>query len=153
VDLRPATEADFLQLPAFRCANADEWWTADAEAIVTAGLASLARSDQEYAVFVAHDGQGVVVGVIGCAPLANRNDALEVQILAVEPCWRRQYIGLNLKWTALEMAKTRGMELVVSSVHEDNQAMRLLNEKLLAEAEPDDEDPHELSTVVRIDPA
>lgn len=152
MSIRRLLYSEHAEIRSFVCANEGEEWTGRVEQLIQNDLLPLAYAgDGDFVVLVAACDQGVV-GLAVYAPLDNVEKIMESKIVAVRPERRREYIGINLKQRVMDNAIAAGYQLVFSEVYEENSAMHLLNQKLLAETQPEPDEFGYMQTMVKLQP-
>jgi predicted GNAT superfamily acetyltransferase len=72
----------------------------------------------------------ILVGVAAWAPMPDEPSAWYSQVLAVRFGHMRRGVGKALKVAMIERARAARIDLIISRIHQDNDAIRSLNEGL-----------------------
>lgn len=154
--IRALRVGDQAALTSFRCANDGEPWTIVVEQIVTTRLYKAwgyrSMNAPELSVVVA-DLDNRVIGVIAYATSWAQTELGHIDVLAVDPEHRRRGVATDLKTAAMADLQRHGCPGVVSTVHEQNDPMRAVNEQFAAETAIDPDESSYRLTVIRFDPS
>ena len=144
LDLGPG---DAPALARFECRSFGEPWSAQVQELIRNELPEAIARGVTNGIGLWSDA-GELVGVVAWLQMDGNPDVASIPVLSVAVGHHRQGYGLTLKTEVLARARRAGCVVALSSVHEDNEPMLRLNQRLGARLERDPAHPTYLDCTI-----